>query len=358
MPRVAGTDPGTSSLDILILDDGTVSDQCCFLPEQLQADPAAPVRWLGERGPFDLIAGPSGYGIPPKRLSDCTDQDLELIRLVRPDERGHGKGVVKFNSVLRAFRDSSLPIVLLPGVIHLPTVPAHRKTNRIDMGTADKLGVAALAAALLDHEGTETFCLTELGSAFSACLVVDQGRVVDGLGGTSGPMGWQSGGVWDGEAAYLLSPLGKGDLFAGGVQSQRDPATARLGFRESLVKAVAGLQAVTPFRRVVLSGRLPEVEAELTAEVTRDLERLVEVRRLPSLPGAWVKHAAQGAAVVADGLSGGQYAEVVRRMQIDRASGTVLDWLVYSRAEALRGGVRRDPASGVAPERARRGRTR
>jgi predicted butyrate kinase (DUF1464 family) len=203
------------------------------------------------------------------------------------------------------------------------------------LGTADKLCEAALAIALLDPEGTDTFCLVELGSAFTACLVIERGSIVDGLGGTSGPLGWQSGGAWDGEVAYLLSPLGKGDLFAGGVQSQRDPACARLAFRESLVKAVAGLQAVTPSRRIVLSGRLLETEAGTVEKVSRDLERFAEVRRLPSLPGAWVKHAAQGAALIADGLTGGKYAELVRRMRVVDASGTVLDWLEHPRATAI-----------------------
>jgi predicted butyrate kinase (DUF1464 family) len=337
MPRVAGTDPGTSSLDILVLADGTVTDQCRLLPDQLRADPARPVRWLSERGPFDLIAGPSGYGLPPKRLRDCDERELELLRLVRPDESGMGQGVVKFNAILRALRDAPLPVTTLPGVIHLPTVPDHRKVNHIDMGTADKLCVAALAVALLDPEGTDTVCLVELGSAFTACLVVERGRIVDGLGGTSGPLGWQSGGAWDGEVAYLLSPLWKGDLFTGGVQSQRDHASARLAFRESLVKAVAGLQAVTSFRRIVLSGRLPETEGGFVEEVARDLKRLAEVRRLPSLPGAWVKHAAQGAALIADGLAGGNYAGLVRCLEIDRAAGTALDWLERPRADLARG---------------------
>jgi predicted butyrate kinase (DUF1464 family) len=343
MPRVAGTDPGTSSLDVLILEDGTVRDQCRFFPEQLQADPALPVRWLSERRPYDLIAGPSGYGLPLKNLRDCDERDLELMRLVRADERDQSQGVLKFSAVLRALRDAPLPITTLPGVIHLPTVPGYRKINRIDLGTADKLCVAALAVALLDPEGTDTFCLTELGSAFTACLVVEQGRVVDGLGGTSGPVGWQSGGAWDGEAAYLLSPLNKGDLFTGGVQSQRDPGVAQQRFRESLVHAVAGLQAVTPFRRVVLSGRLVEEETELSEAVTNDLGRLAEVRRLPALPGAWVKHAAQGAAVVADGLAGGRFAGAVQRMQIAQTGGTALDWLEGPRADAIRAdfGVRR-----------------
>ena len=64
MPRVAGCDPGTSSLDLLALDDGRVVAQDRIGPDELRADPARPVRWLTAHGPFDLIAGPSGYGLP------------------------------------------------------------------------------------------------------------------------------------------------------------------------------------------------------------------------------------------------------------------------------------------------------
>src|SRR5262249_12549405 len=111
MLRVAGCDPGTSSLDVLVLQDGTVVDQVRYAPEQLRADSAAPVAWLRDRGPFDLIAGPSGYGLPLIRAADCTDSQLELMSLVRPDERGSQEGVAGFSAVVRAFRDSGLPVV-------------------------------------------------------------------------------------------------------------------------------------------------------------------------------------------------------------------------------------------------------
>jgi predicted butyrate kinase (DUF1464 family) len=332
--RVAGCDPGTSSLDMLTLYGGAVADQARFAAADLAADPAAPVRWLAERGPFDLVAGPSGYGLPLVAARDCTERDLALMTLVRPDERGAGRGVAGFSALLSEFCASGLPVVFLPGVIHLRTVPEHRKFNRIDLGTPDKLCAAALALSQrpVDYCG----CVVELGSAFTGGLVLDGGRVVDGFGGTSGPCGWASGGAWDGELAYLLSPLSKDDLFAGGAASAQAAAMGRRLFCEGLLKAVAGLRAVTPFDEIILSGRLLETEPVLADEATADLGRLARVARLASLPGAWVKHAAQGAALLADGLVGGRHAAFVERLRLREAAGTVLDWLRHPRAGHVR----------------------
>jgi predicted butyrate kinase (DUF1464 family) len=222
-------------------------------------------------------------------------------------------------------------------VVHLPTVPAHRKLNRIDLGTPDKLGVATLALAQRSVDLTAyNACVVEMGSAFTACLVLHGGRLVDGLGGTAGPFGWGSGGAWDGESAYLLSPLSKRDLFAGGVTAA-GPAEGRRRFVESLLQAVAGMRAVTPFDEVVLSGRLLESEPTVAAEVERVLGGIAPVVRLESLPGAWVKHAAQGAALVADGLAGGRWAPLVEGLRLREAAGTVLDGLRYPRAAEVRG---------------------
>jgi predicted butyrate kinase (DUF1464 family) len=330
--RVAGADPGTSSLDLLVLDDGVVADQCRFAPEQLRADPTLPVRWLEERGPFAMVAGPSGYGLPLIPAREATDVQIRLMSLVRRDELGREQGVTGFSAVVHALCRSSLPVVFLPGVIHLPTVPEQRKINRIDLGTPDKLCVAVLALALC---GLRSFCVVELGSAFTACVVVQDGQIVDGLGGTSGPIGWDSGGAWDGETAYLLSPLCKQDLFSGGA-SNLEGNLGRTLLRESLIRAIAGLQAVTPFDAIILSGRLLEREESLAAELSMDLRRFGTVVSLGNLPGAWVKQAAQGAALLADGLAGGRHAGLVETLALRRALGTVLDWLHYPRARDIR----------------------
>ena len=81
-------------------------------------------------------------GLPLTRAADATEADLRLAFLAGPDEAGGIGGLRRFARQLGA---SGLPVVYTPGVIHLDTVPAYRKLNRVDMGTADKVAVAALA---------------------------------------------------------------------------------------------------------------------------------------------------------------------------------------------------------------------
>lgn len=341
MIRVAGADPGTSSLDLLVLEDGRVGEQVRFAAEDLRADPRRPVDWLHERGPFDLVAGPSGYGLPLVPAAACTPRDLALMTLVRPDERGRAAGVGGLSALLRELAASGLPVVFLPGAIHLPSVPVHRKLNRIDLGTPDKVGVAALAL----HEtcvrrgvspGRVRACVVELGTAFTAMLVLDGGQIVDGRGGSAGPLGWSAPGAWDGEAAYLLGPLGKSDLFSGGVVDTPDRASGLARLLEDVISCAAGLRAVTPFEEVILSGRLLEREPDIALSLEGDLGRLAPVTRLAGLPGAWVKHAAQGAALLADGLAGGRHAKLVAALQFRAARGSVLDYLPGPRAAEVR----------------------
>ena len=335
MPRVAGCDPGTSSLDLLAIDDSRVIAQDRIEPDELRADPTIPVQWLRHHGPFDLIAGPSGYGLPLVRAADCTDAQLDLMSLVRPDERGSAKGVAAFSTMVRALRDSGLPVVFLPGVIHLPTVPAHRKLNRIDMGTADKLCVAALA--LWQHDRDEPAAVVEFGSAFTAILVLKDRQIVDGLGGTTAPLGGMSGGAWDGEAAYLLSPLSKGDLFHGGVADIADRETARAAFRESFAKAISGLLNIHGFQDVYYGGTLFRTDPDLTQQALGELPTsFYRLHYGGDLPGAWVKHAAQGAAIIANGLAGGPFAKLVDALKLREASGTALDYLTHPRAAEVR----------------------
>jgi predicted butyrate kinase (DUF1464 family) len=333
MPRVVGIDPGTVSIDLCGLADGELVLDRAIPTADAVADPAAFAELLCAGGTPDMICGLSGYGLPLVRAAEAGEDDLRLAFLAAKGEKG---GIGGLRQLVRALADRGLPVVLLPGVIHLDTVPPHRKVNRIDLGTADKLCAAALAIA---EESTRlegdvkdvAFILLELGGAFTSAIAVQDGQVVDGIGGSSGPIGWQSSGALDGEVAFLAGHITKGLVFHGGVstvaEANRDlPGVGFDAFVEGAVKAVRQLRVSAPLAdTILLSGRIasdPAVREKLALA-------LRDVGTLRALDG-FARHAkqgAQGAALIADGLAGGRFAPLVDHMRIRHASGTVLDHL-------------------------------
>jgi len=342
MPRVLGVDPGTVSVDVCGLDDGTLCLDRSIPTTEALADPDAFVALLASAGPLDLIAGPSGYGLPLIPAAAATEEDLRLAFLAAPGEAG---GIGGLRHLAAALARSGLPVVYTPGVIHLDTVPSHRKLNRVDMGTADKVAVAALGAAdqsqRLGCPPDETsFVMLELGGAFSAAAAVRDGRIVDGLGGTSGPIGWRSPGALDGEVAYLAGEVTKAMLFRGGARSvaEADPSRQTLAldaFVEGALKAVRSLLVSVPApREILLSGRAlaePGVRERLDA----GLESIAPVRRLQGFARV-AKAAAQGAAILADGLAGGRWRDLVDTLRLRSARGTALEHLVVITPAAAR----------------------
>src|SRR2546426_9278695 len=69
MPRVIGIDPGTVTLDLCGLDDGRVFLDRSWPTAEALSEPARFVAELEAAGPLDLVAGPSGYGLPLDRKS-------------------------------------------------------------------------------------------------------------------------------------------------------------------------------------------------------------------------------------------------------------------------------------------------
>lgn len=354
MTRVIGIDPGTVSIDVCGLDEGRVFLDRSLPTAAALADPSTILALIDSARPLDLIAGPSGYGLPVVSARDLTDDQLRLASLAARGERG---GIGGLNALIRTLARQDVPVVLTPGVIHLPSVPTHRKVNRVDMGTADKVCAAALAvweqAARRGCPEQETsFILLELGGAFTAAVAVDGGAIVDGIGGSSGPLGVRASGALDAEVAFLAGRIGKELVFRGGaatiagmpdatletIAATPTPA-ARLAWQaylESAVKAVAMLLVSVPRpAEIILSGRLARVAA------IRDtfVERLAEVTTasVQQLVGfaATAAQAAQGAALLAYGLAGGATMGLVKTLRIREASGTVLDHLfVISPADA------------------------
>jgi predicted butyrate kinase (DUF1464 family) len=352
MPRVIGIDPGTISIDLCGLDDGRVFVERSLPAADALADPRVLVTWLQAHAPVDLIVGPSGYGLPLAHVGELSDTDLKLAFLAAPGESG---GVGGLRSLVRALAASGLPVMLTPGVIHLQSVPAHRKVNRIDMGTADKVCAAALgiqeyAARRRCAAGEATFVLLELGGAFTAVIAVRRGQIVDGIAGSAGPLGARAAGALDAEVAFLAGTVTKRLVFEGGaatIAGEPDGDLARLfasrtasasiaftAYVESAVKAVASAAVsldadgdTLPFD-VLLSGRLAAVPA-IRERLARRLTPFARGGAVHALEGftSGAKHAAQGAAVLADGLAGGASASIVEALGIREGRGTLLDYL-------------------------------
>jgi len=357
MLRVIGIDPGTLSFDLCGLDSGRLFLDRSIPTADALADPALLLELLESLAPLDLVVGPSGYGLPVTRAQDLTDTDIRLACLAASGELG---GIGGLSSLLRAFARSSLPVVLTPGVVHLASVPPHRKINRVDMGTADKVAATALALSeQMKKRGASahevSFVLLELGGAFTAAIAVEGGRIVDGLGGSSGPLGIRASGALDSEVAFLAGAVTKDMVFAGGalevagtpggaaesLVAAETPA-ARLAwdaYLEGATKAVATLAVSVPgVRDVVLSGRMAGV-AGVREQLASRLGAVLRGGSVDVLAGfaTVAKHAAQGAALLADGLAGGQAALLVERLGIRDARGTLLDHLhVISPAAARR----------------------
>jgi predicted butyrate kinase (DUF1464 family) len=195
--------------------------------------------------------------------------------------------------------------------------------------------------------------LLEMGGAFTAATAVQDGAIVDGAGGTSGALGLRAAGALDGEVAFLAGSVSKHLLFGGGAaaiagtpdasaEMLAAPATARGrlawdAYVESAVKAVAALAVSVPHAcEVMLSGRLAGVPG-VRDEFARRLALVMPKRPVRVLSGfaATARQAAQGAALIADGLADGKSAALVDALGIRDACGTVLDHLyVISRTAA------------------------
>lgn len=333
MPRVAGIDPGTLSLDACGLDNGQLFLDATWPTAEILADARPLIDALLKGGPIDLVVGPSGYGLPVRPVRDVSDDDLRLAFLAPAGETG---GIGGLRSLARRLDEAGVPLWFTPGVIHLDTVPRHRKLNRVDLGTADKVCAAVLAIADQCARRARTpaevsLVLLELGGAFTAGLAVDGGRIVDGIGGSGGSIGWRAAGALDAEVAFLAGETTKAMVFRGGVETVTadDPSLATVALEayvDGIARAARQLRHAAPAAdEIVLSGRMASDPAVRDA-LEPALGGLGEVRPLTGF-AVRARQAAQGAALVAEGLAGGRHRDLVDRLRIREATGTVLDHL-------------------------------
>jgi len=369
MARALGIDPGTRSFDLVVVDGPRVVWEKSIDTIDVAKDPQKLLDAIEEAEPVDIVAGPSGYGTPVVCNEDILDArrfaiEILLLSTERDLEEGLARGelgIAVYNALARvveALWRSRWRVCYIPSVILLPTVPPHRKLNRVDMGTADKLAVTALAVydqsrrLGIGYEETR-FILVEIGFGYNAVIAVDGGKIVDGYGGTLVPMGFLTIGPIDAEIAAAGRIWSRSDVFYGGVSSvcrELDPFKAlekarsdelcSAGFRamiEAIERSVrSALVAVPKPREIIVSGRLSPIP-QLFEEIERRLEAIAPVTRIRGLEGASIaKEAAQGMALIGEGLAGGYFRNLVEHMEIPQARGTTLSWVFHPRLEQAR----------------------
>ncbi|ASJ06401.1 DUF1464 family protein [Thermococcus pacificus] len=350
--RVIGVDPGTKSFDVIGLEDGKIKLDLSFPSEVVAEEPGKIVKAIEEFN-ADLIIGPSGYGVPLKHISELTERDRFEMTLVREDELKEIPVLIGLQKMVSEMAEKGMNVWFIPGVIHLPTVPEWRKYNKIDMGTADKMAITVLGiydqAKRLGIEYKDvSFVLLEVGFGYNYAGAVKGGKIVDGIGGTIFPgPAYVNSGALDGEVAYLLREIKKWHLFWGGAtviaaneilppeefarRLDEEPfARAWEAMKDGFLKAVASeLAVVREAKEIILSGRLMRID-----ELREDVEDLFEEHfglpmvRQRGLEGM-AKEAAQGSAIIADGLAGGEFKELVEHVEIKKSRGSVLDYVKF-----------------------------
>jgi len=354
--RALGIDPGTKSFDLCCIEDDVdrvVVDES-ISTEVVAKEPAKIFEIIKDVN-ADVIVGPSGYGLEFKHISQFTSEDVALTTL---DKVGDVDIPVLsgLRKLLWMMKEAKLNAYSLPGVVLLPTIPRYRKVNKIDMGTADKTCVAAYASwdqarrYNMGYDKTSLICI-EMGFGYNAAIAVENGQIIDGVGGTIFPgPGYLTLSLMDGELAYLLGEFSKLKLFeagttfiAAGEILELDDFIAKLDANqywlawqsmvEGILKTVAMLQ--TSFTKgpseIVITGRLSRANKlyenlEKALKEKFDIPVLRPVNRFTKT----AKDVAQGAALIANGIENGKYSDLVKAMKLKEAKGTVLDYIYFS----------------------------
>jgi len=361
MVTAIGIDPGTKSMDVFGFDDETdeVVMDLAIPRVEVTKNPEIVLDAIHEIDmEIDVIVGPSGYGLPMVKASEAKDAEINAATFMTKADVARRLNIVGLRELMFLMKKSNLNIWFPPGVIHLPTVPEYRKINRIDMGTADKVftavsGIKDQAEKYGIAYSETSFIALEIGFGYTAALGIEDGKIVDGVGGTIGGVGYMGMGAMDGELAYALAntvaDFSKIMLFNGGAVSisgidpqkvsieefislARKSEQVKLAYsamRESIIKdTYLMLSSVRKPKEILLSGRFTRIEPfvqDVTAMLQDHLSEFgieAEVRTL-TRTGSEVKEAAEGAAIIANGIAGGKYENLIETMELRKSSGGV-----------------------------------
>jgi predicted butyrate kinase (DUF1464 family) len=362
--RVLGVDPGTKTFDVVVIEDGVVKAEKSIDTATIAKNPEVLIKAI-EAFEADLIVAPSGYGVPLTRGDEVLDSRrfaIEILLLSTENDIRRGVeagevGIWVYDALAKVVehlvKRFGSKVLFLPSVILLPTVPAYRKLNKVDMGTVDKLAATFTAIhGYSQREGIDyssvNIVVAELGFGYNAVIAVSKGKIVDGIGGTCASIGTLTAGSLDLEVVVRVERWDRWDVFHGGLfyyvnmfdmselakafeKGEEPLASAFKGFIEAVAKDIMRALVINPNAEVVmLTGRHSKIG--LVKRLLQELLKDVEVLYVDPIKGAQIsKEAAQGYAAIGEGVVGGVFKDLVEHMEIEKACGTVADYLVHEK---------------------------
>ncbi|MDT7888438.1 MAG: DUF1464 family protein [Desulfurococcales archaeon] len=357
--RVLAIDPGTISTAVIVVSDDILESYREIPSHILSQEPEELFRYIEIHKP-DLVVAPSGYGLPPTDLRRLSVEE-RLSALMTP-ENDPGIAELRYISYfLRRLDRLVIPVIGIPGVINLASVPISRKINRFDLGTADKVAIAFLASVIHSNGDPEvlsksSFIVLELG-AFTSGIAIKDGKIVDGVGGTLFPIGILSSGGWDGEVAVLLGRrIYKRDLFRGGLRDvcgETDIEVIRNKCPEGYERYLDDLaKTIAMLSMSIIKGRGSKVLSDIKIYVSGrgavktliddlSIEYGLEIEILRSYYGGEVKRAAEGAALYGLAWAGYKYQRLLNILGILDLSETSFQPYSRSYTSSLATGIKR-----------------
>ncbi|MBY8990812.1 MAG: DUF1464 family protein [Candidatus Lokiarchaeota archaeon] len=355
-----GIDPGSLSWDFFAQRNNKTILDTSLPTKDLINDPQKAIDIINSVKNINMMVAPSGFGLPLKNINDLTEQDI-FFTLLKFKQKEKNQ-VLGLGNVLRLIKAQQIPGIIVPGVKHLPTVPRYRKINKIDMGTADKVcttvtGIRDQMERLDITPEKTNFILVEIGYGFTAVLAIENGQIIDGIGG-SNILGFRASGSLDGELAYLIGTIHKRNIYKGGVAyisgysdlslkeitllAEKDEQTkmALKAYLSSVKKAVFGISSSFSHKNqiteILLAGRGANL-TYLKEKMINGLSDVAPVKLMKSYSQI-AKRAAQGAAFIANGILGGEFEPIITNMQLKNASGSILDdiFIPFEKEKILR----------------------
>jgi hypothetical protein len=263
--------------------------------------------------PATPIVLPSGLGVPLTRAADLMDQDIAEITLDID-----GRVTSDLGSFLVEARRRALRAFCIPAVKLLPSVPLHRKINRLDLGDAGALCAAAWIIHSAGAQGSEPpACggvLVHATRTGTCLLAIRAAHIIDGTGDLVPTPGRLSARKVE-ELLRRTAHLGS---LRPRLQTSWPPEALVETEGEILTQAVLGLLWFHGLpHAVVIGDRRTETERLLGGRVPLAL----------APPEGAGFEAALGAAVIAAGLTGGPTAGLVQHLGLREVRDRALDWL-------------------------------